>query len=117
MCVCIITMSITRKPWGHELLWALTANYAAKILYINQGHRLSLQLHEQKEETIYVLRGTMYLHIGNDGNVIVLLPGQTYHIAPRTIHRMEARDTDVEVVEVSTPQLYDVVRIEDDYGR
>lgn len=110
-------MSRTEKPWGYELLWAHTANYAGKILHINKGHRLSLQLHEQKEETIYVLSGTMYLHIGTEGIVVELSPGQSYHIWPKTIHRMEARDTDVEVVEVSTPQLQDVVRLQDDYGR
>jgi len=105
----------TDKPWGHELLWAKTDHYAGKVLHIKQGCRLSLQLHEQKEETVYVLSGTLHLQIHE--NTIVLSEGESYHIPPHTVHRMEARDSDVTLVEVSTPQLDDVVRLQDDYGR
>jgi len=107
------------KPWGHEEIWAETATYVGKILYITAGHRLSLQHHQVKDETIRMLRGTMSLELENEiGNVetIVMKPGMTAHIAPFRKHRMEAV-TDVELIEVSTPELDDVVRHQDDYGR
>jgi mannose-6-phosphate isomerase len=106
------------KPWGHEILFAVTEKYTGKILFIKKGHRLSLQYHKQKDETFYCLKGRASLIIknGNTTNILPLVPDRSYHIEPMTIHRLEAiRDTTL--VEVSTPEAEDVVRVEDDYGR
>lgn len=106
------------KPWGYELIFAKTGRYVGKILHIDQGQTLSLQYHEMKEETLYVVRGELKLTIEHDGDrrELPLREGEAFHIPPRLIHRMEAvRDTDV--AEVSTPELEDVVRLEDRYGR
>ena len=106
------------KPWGYELIFAKTGRYVGKILHIDQGHSLSLQYHEMKEETLFVVRGELKLTIEHDGDrrELALREGEAFHIPPRMIHRMEAiRDTDV--AEVSTPELDDVVRLEDRYGR
>lgn len=107
------------KPWGHEEIWAETDRYVGKILFIRAGHRLSLQHHEIKDETIRILSGTMAFELqGDDGEMVThtLTAGMAAHIQPHRKHRMEAV-TDVEVLEVSTPELGDVVRHEDDYGR
>jgi mannose-6-phosphate isomerase len=107
------------KPWGHEEIWAETPRYLGKILAIKAGHRLSLQLHRQKDEAIYVLRGTLRLTLENDGGeleVIDLGPGASRRIAPGRQHRFEAV-SDCELCEVSSPEIDDVVRIQDDYGR
>ena len=107
------------KPWGHEEIWAETDRYVGKILCINAGHKLSLQHHEIKDETIRMLHGTMDLLIEDDGGEIQtvrMTTGMAAHIAPFRKHRMVAV-TDVELVEVSTPELDDVVRHQDDYGR
>ncbi len=107
------------KPWGHEEIWAETDRYVGKILCINSGHKLSLQHHEVKDETIRMLQGTMDLLIEDDQGAMQTLrmtPGMTAHIAPHRKHRMVAV-TDVELVEVSTPELDDVVRHQDAYGR
>ncbi len=106
------------KPWGHEDIWAETSRYVGKVLHIAAGQSLSRQFHRQKDETFLVQRGTMRLELGpaSELSVLTLSPGDTYHCAPGTIHRMVAV-TDVEVVEVSTPELDDVVRLEDAYGR
>jgi mannose-6-phosphate isomerase len=107
------------KPWGHEEIWAKTDQYVGKILFIRQGHRLSLQHHEVKEETIRIAAGVMDLELESDSGELVthrLQPGDVRHIAPNRRHRMYAV-TDVSVIEVSTPQLSDVVRHQDDYGR
>jgi len=115
------TKNYIDKPWGYEKLWAHTDKYVGKTLYIKEGRQLSRQYHEHKEETIYVLKGTLILEIGLGKKMITkeLAPGGTYHIAPGTIHRFCApKDRPpVELVEVSTPEIGDVVRIEDDYGR
>ena len=106
------------KPWGYELIFAKTGRYVGKMLHIDQGHTLSLQYHEMKEETLFVVRGELKLTIEHDGDrrELLLREGEAFHIPPRMIHRMEAvRDTDV--AEVSTPELDDVVRLEDRYGR
>ena len=107
------------KPWGHEEIWAHTPSYVGKVLFIREGHRLSLQHHVLKEETIRVASGTLELQI-DDGDgalrTVVLEAGGCHHIAPGQRHRMRAL-SDVEVVEVSTPHLEDVVRHDDDYGR
>ena len=106
------------KPWGHEIVFAETERYAGKILHIEPGHRLSLQYHEKKDETLYVLSGEVYLSVEVDGVMreLKLVPGETYRILPGVRHRMRA-EADCELVEVSTPELTDVVRLEDAYGR
>jgi len=107
------------KPWGYELIWAKTGDYVGKILHINQGHKLSLQYHQEKEETIFVQSGKMNFVFENETGVleeILLLPGEAHHIPPGKKHRMIAIE-DCDVFEVSTPQLNDVVRLEDGYGR
>ena len=116
-------MKIVNKPWGWEEIWAETKDYVGKILHINEGQRLSLQLHEQKEETIKVLSGTLeVVHSDHrrDGQIIseILQEGDVFHVEPMTIHRFCAtQGTDVKIVEVSTNHLEDVVRLEDDYSR
>jgi mannose-6-phosphate isomerase len=107
------------KPWGHELIWAKTKDYVGKILHINKGHKLSLQYHRQKEETIIVQSGIMNLVFENEkGEMteVLLHPGEAHHIPVGRKHRMVAVET-CDVFEVSTPQLDDVVRLEDGYGR
>ena len=105
------------KPWGKEIIWAECDHYAGKILIIEKNNRLSLQYHEKKTETIMVLSGVLFVETGDPENVITLTPGQSFHVSPGTKHRFCARDVDVSLVEVSTPELNDVVRIEDDYKR
>jgi len=111
---------ITRvpKPWGYELIFARTDRYVGKILHINRGESLSLQFHEMKEETLYVVEGELLLTIEYDGDrrEMPLRKGEAFHIPPRLIHRMHAV-ADTDVAEVSTPELHDVVRLEDRYGR
>jgi mannose-6-phosphate isomerase len=113
---------IIDKPWGHEEVWAQSSRYAGKILVINKGHRLSRQYHNVKEETIMVLEGTLVCEegpteVGGDIQRHVMGPGQIFHILPGTIHRFCAEETDVRLVEVSTSEITDVVRLEDDYRR
>ena len=107
------------KPWGHEEIWAETPRYLGKILAIKAGHRLSLQLHRQKDEAIYVLRGTLRLTLENDARrARGARPGAGREPAdrPGPAHRFEAV-SDCELCEVSSPEIDDVVRIQDDYGR
>jgi mannose-6-phosphate isomerase-like protein (cupin superfamily) len=107
------------KPWGSELIWAETPRYAGKVLYIGQGKRLSLQLHERKDESILLLRGRLELELEDDTGSMAsrtLLPGESCHIPVGRRHRFGALE-DCELVEVSTPELDDVVRFEDDFGR
>lgn len=107
------------KPWGHEHIWAETDRYAGKILTIRSGERLSLQFHRQKDESIYVLSGRLALTLENESGDLEtheLGPGESRRIAPGRRHRFEAL-SDTELIEVSTPELDDVVRLEDDYGR
>ena len=109
----------TEKPWGHELLYAHTPKYAGKVIFVKKGHRLSFQYHEKKEESIYIYLGkAMVTTEGSDGKLIETAaePGYTIHITPFTKHRLEALE-DTTFLEVSTPELEDVVRLEDDYGR
>ena len=107
------------KPWGHEIIWAENKLYAGKILIINSQNKLSKQYHKIKEETIYVLTGTLLLQIGDGKSMkeILLKRGESYHISKGTVHRFVAKFGDVELLEVSTPELDDVVRLEDDYDR
>ncbi len=106
------------KPWGYELIFAKTDRYVGKILHIAKGECLSLQYHEMKEETLYVVAGELKLTVEYDGDrrELALRAGEAFHIPPRLIHRMEAV-VDTDVAEVSTPELGDVVRLEDRYGR
>jgi quercetin dioxygenase-like cupin family protein len=107
------------KPWGHELIWAHTDRYVGKVLVIEAGKRLSLQRHEIKDESIFVTSGRLRLYLEDeDGNVQVeeLTAGAHRHVPTGRIHRYEAIER-TELMEVSTPELDDVVRIEDDFGR
>ena len=106
------------KPWGYELHWAKTDRYVGKLIHVNKGHALSLQYHNQKDETIFLHSGRMLFEI-EVGGVLTkqeLGPGASVHVTPRTVHRMTAIE-DCDVFEVSTPELHDVVRLEDRYGR
>jgi mannose-6-phosphate isomerase-like protein (cupin superfamily) len=113
-------MEKIEKPWGHEIIWAKTDKYVGKILYIKEGHRLSKQYHRSKEETIMVIEGSILLEIGDEESMIriSLKEGMSEHITPGLIHRFSAVfGSDAKIVEVSTPELDDVVRLEDDYNR
>ncbi len=114
-----MTPERVEKPWGHELIWARTERYVGQVLHVRAGHALSLQYHERKDETIHVLRGEPRFTVGPSRDrleVVTLREGESYHVRPRTVHRMEAV-TDVDILEASTPELDDVVRLEDRYGR
>ncbi len=107
------------KPWGHELIWAKTKDYVGKLLFVKAGHKLSLQYHREKEETIFLQTGKMILVFENaQGKLeeIPLTPGEAHHIPVGKKHRFCAVE-DCTIFEVSTPQLHDVVRLEDGYGR
>jgi len=111
----------TIKPWGCEVLWAKTGDYAGKLLYLKAGHKLSLQYHSEKEESFIVFTGRIKFHWydKNDPTVLiikVMTAGEHMDIPAGTKHRMEAIDNSC-LFEVSTPELDDVVRLEDDYGR
>lgn len=112
-------MNRVNKPWGHELIWALTEHYAGKILHVRAGEALSLQYHRVKDETIMVLTGRLLFEFfteGEEPSSLELGPGEPFHVAPGVRHRMTAIE-DTDVLEVSTPELSDVVRLEDRYGR
>ena len=107
------------KPWGYELIWAEAPAYVGKILHIDAGESLSLQYHEIKDETIHMLKGSIRFQSGtsaSDLEEVTLGPGESVRIAPYTIHRMEAL-SECDILEVSTPHLDDLVRLEDRYGR
>jgi mannose-6-phosphate isomerase-like protein (cupin superfamily) len=110
---------IKPKPWGREIWFAQNNHYAGKILEIKKGHRYSLQYHEEKEETQYLYSGKVKITYGPDEKdlkEIILNPGDKFDVFPYTVHRAEALETS-EIFEVSTPQLNDVVKLHDDYGR
>jgi mannose-6-phosphate isomerase len=115
-----LSAEITRveKPWGYELHWAKTDRYVGKLIHVNAGHALSLQYHNQKDETIYLHSGRLIFEIEERGQIVKrqMNPGERVHITPKTIHRMTAVE-DSDIFEVSTPELDDVVRLEDRYGR
>jgi mannose-6-phosphate isomerase len=107
------------KPWGHELIWAHTDRYVGKLLVIEAGKRLSLQKHEIKDESILVVSGRLRLWMEDDDGTVRthdLGPGSARHVPTGKIHRYEAIER-CELMEVSTPELDDVVRLEDDFGR
>lgn len=111
-------MKIVEKPWGFEEIWAETSRYAGKIIHINSGHRLSRQYHEKKEETVRVLSGILTIETGpNAEHKCKYAPGSVFHVKPGVVHRFCAYDDDVDIIEVSTPELDDVVRLADDYAR
>ena len=109
----------TDKPWGYEVLWAQTKDYVAKLMQIRAGHRMSLQYHEKKEETLYVMSGILIVWQSEDDEKwMALKPGDTYHVKPGQIHRFGADLTgDTILIEVSNKYLDDVVRLKDDYQR
>jgi mannose-6-phosphate isomerase len=111
--------SRVEKPWGYELRWAITDRYAGKVLHINRGEAMSLQYHERKDEFMYVVKGAVDMELGGaDGELTKhrLQAGDTLHITLGTRHRLTAVE-DTDIFEVSTPELDDVVRLEDRYGR
>ena len=109
---------IVPKPWGHEIIWAHTDRYVGKILHITAGHALSVQYHERKDETVYLLRGELSYRVDSGEGLrdVGLKAGESFRITPGTVHQMEAI-TDCDVLEASTPDLDDVVRLSDRYGR
>lgn len=106
------------KPWGYELIWAHAEQYVGKILFVRAGEALSLQYHEIKDETIYIHTGEIDLLVEENGEMVTvrMKPGDSYRIKPVTKHRMVAIE-DTEILEASTPELDDVVRLEDRYNR
>ncbi|HXR59995.1 MAG TPA: cupin [Solirubrobacterales bacterium] len=107
------------KPWGHEIWWADTDAYAGKLLHVDAGHRLSLQLHRQKDESSYLLSGRLRLVRGSNPDELeeqMIEPGHAWRVEPGIVHSIEAVEDSV-VIEVSTPHLDDVVRLQDRYGR
>jgi mannose-6-phosphate isomerase len=108
------------KPWGYELIWALTDAYCGKVLFVQAGASLSLQFHKKKDESWYVQSGRAKLELGDVGQAVldeeVIGAGAAFHYEPGTVHRVTALE-DTTILEVSTPHLEDVVRLEDRYGR
>jgi mannose-6-phosphate isomerase len=108
------------KPWGWELIWAHSEDYVGKILFVRAGQSLSLQFHNEKDESWYVESGRAELELGDAGQAVlnteVIAPGASFRFRPGTVHRVTALE-DTTILEVSTPQLDDVVRLEDAYGR
>ena len=107
------------KPWGHELIWAETDLYVGKILHVNAGEALSIQMHNEKDETMHLLSGEVHLFVGASPEEMIAVPlglGESFRIKPGTVHRVEAV-TDSDILEASTPHLDDLVRFSDRYGR
>jgi len=114
-----ISVRHVEKPWGHETIWADCSAYAGKTLFVKAGEALSLQYHREKEETLHLASGRVRFWIGRSATAlepIDLLPGESVHLPPETLHRIEAIE-DSTLLEVSTPHLQDIVRLEDRYGR
>jgi len=115
-------VKIVKKPWGKEIWFAYNKKYIGKIILINKGHRLSKQYHRFKHETLYTDKGKYLLEISSlkapkSKSLKVMKEGSIIVIPPKTVHRLEAKFNNVKIIEVSTPQVKDVVRLEDDYGR
>ena len=106
------------KPWGYELRWAKTDRYVGKVIHVTAGHALSLQYHNEKDETILLWAGRLRFELrdGDDIRDWEMKPGERVHVRPKMVHRMTAVE-DCDIIEVSTPELDDVVRLEDRYGR
>ena len=117
-----VNVATVPKPWGHETIWARSGRYVGKILHINAGHELSVQFHRKKDETIHLLSGEIVYRVQRDPSNqerledVRLKIGESFRITPGTVHQMVAV-TDCDVLEVSTPELDDVVRLSDKYGR
>ena len=114
-----VTPRRVEKPWGWELIWAETESYVGKLLFVRAGQSLSLQYHEVKDEAWLVQEGRASLELGEVGGAletIEIASGDAFRYRPRTVHRVTAIE-DLLVIEVSTPHLDDVVRLEDRYGR
>jgi len=117
-----VNVATVPKPWGHETIWARSGRYVGKILHINAGHELSVQFHRKKDETIHLLSGEIVYRVQRDPSDqqrledVRLKVGESFRITPGTVHQMIAV-TDCDVLEVSTPELDDVVRLSDKYGR
>ena len=115
-----VPVSRVSKPWGYETIWALSEKYVGKILHINAGHELSVQYHNRKDETVYLLSGEIVYRVQPEGHDslddVQLRIGESFRITPGTIHQMVAL-TDCDVLEVSTPEIDDIVRLSDKYGR
>jgi len=117
-----VEVATVPKPWGHETIWARSGRYVGKILHINAGHELSVQFHRKKDETIHLLSGEIVYRVQRDPSDsdkledVRLKIGESFRITPGTVHQMVAV-TDCDVLEVSTPELDDVVRVSDKYGR
>ena len=114
-----MAVSRVEKPWGYEIVYALTDRYCGKVLFIRKDEQLSLQFHRHKDEVIYVHEGRIELEMGDPGgplDIEVVGPGHAFRIEPGTVHRWRALE-DTVVLEVSTPEIDDVVRLEDRYGR
>jgi mannose-6-phosphate isomerase-like protein (cupin superfamily) len=115
----LTSVRIVPKPWGEERIFAATERYAGKIITIRAGESMSYQFHHRKHESVHVIEGVLKMEVERDGRRIVLdlPPGETFHIEAGMRHRMFAGRVDCRVIEVSTPELDDVVRLEDVYGR
>lgn len=113
-----VAVTVVPKPWGHETIWAHTDRYVGKILHIKAGHALSVQYHNRKDETVHLLTGELIYRVKLEGELedMHLRAGESFRISAGTIHQMEAV-TDCDVLEASTPDLDDVVRLSDRYGR
>jgi mannose-6-phosphate isomerase-like protein (cupin superfamily) len=114
-----VDQSRVDKPWGYELRWAITDRYIGKVLHVNKGEALSLQYHERKDEYQYLVKGSVDIELGGPDGVLTthrMRAGDTLHITPGTRHRITAVE-DTDIFEVSTPDLDDVVRLSDRYGR
>ena len=115
-----VPVSRVSKPWGHETIWAHSDRYLGKILHINAGHELSVQYHNRKDETVYLLSGEIVYRVqrgdGDELDDVQLKVGDSFRTTPGTIHQMVAL-TDCDVLEVSTPDIDDIVRLSDKYGR
>ncbi|MEN8041432.1 MAG: cupin domain-containing protein [Actinomycetota bacterium] len=108
------------KPWGYEYIWTETPYYTGKKIHVNAGNRLSLQYHHTKRESVFVLSGTLHLHLGqgDEARILELQEGESYDIAALEVHRFEAPASgDVDIIEVATPEVDDIVRLEDDFNR
>lgn len=108
-------MKIVEKPWGREIWFAQEKKYVGKLLIIKKGHRLSKQYHKVKHETLYTDKGKYIMEI--NGRKRLVKEGEAVVVKPKTVHRMFAKYGDIKLIEVSTPEVWDVVRLEDDYGR
>ncbi len=113
-----VEVTIVPKPWGHERIWARSEKYVGKLLHIEAGHELSVQYHDRKDETVHLLSGEIIYRVKTDGEMadVHLKQGESFRIVPGTVHQMIAV-TDCDVLEASTPELDDVVRVTDRYGR